>query len=133
MVGTSNQSVPVAWPLNYGNMPWTSLFSRNLESWIRGIIPKWPYVRLVKYYSLTRIMCLIHIQLSKHVSYHKSQDDFRVPFSKSPIANHVSCSTLPILVLPTGLKSIYLQVICYNLRTGSHGPFIYKLVPWFTY
>jgi hypothetical protein len=30
------------------------------------------HVRLVKYHSLPRIMCLIHIQLSKNVSYHMS-------------------------------------------------------------
>jgi hypothetical protein len=41
--------VDIIW-VNYNDLTATSL-----ESWlVRGIIPKWPYFRLVKYYNLPR-------------------------------------------------------------------------------
>ena len=44
-----NTMVYLIW-VNYNDLTATSL-----ESWlVRGIIPKWPYFRLVKYYNLPR-------------------------------------------------------------------------------
>ena len=43
--------------LSYIWVNYNDLTATSLESWlVRGIIPKWPYFRLVKYYNLPRYM-----------------------------------------------------------------------------
>ena len=50
----------LVWGVNYCLFIWANyndLTATSLESWItRGIIPKWPYFRLVNYYNLPRFM-----------------------------------------------------------------------------
>ena len=73
----------------------TSRCDRSLERWlVRGIIPKWPYFRLVKYYNLSRdvyIYCIYIYTYSKHVfcpTYNSlngySTRVFLAPFKTSP-------------------------------------------------
>ena len=57
--------------VNYNDLTATSL-----ESWlVRGIIPKWPYFRFVKYYNLPRLYPYFHgIRKPVHHDFHGSAD-----------------------------------------------------------
>ena len=53
---------------SYVYMIWVNyndLTATSLESWsVRGIIPQWPYFRLVKYYNLPRYVYMIYYNIS---------------------------------------------------------------------
>ena len=99
--------------LNYNDLTATSL-----ESWIgRGIIPKWPYFRLVKHYNLpiyiyTSTKC---ISMNMCVLWMNPQNHYVLLTTK-----HDQTWRLPRTKKQSLRMPLFRRVLCANTRFSSH-------------